>query len=124
MLATLSGRIHPLGALGVSMATFIAFFPFVQPWYLLWAVIPLAAWATRPWFRLLTILISALIAVVALPTGANTGAVFIASGVLAGVIVVGVLTAIFFENVGIPRRFARSGPSRPGRLLSRTRHEE
>ncbi|GAB03520.1 mannosyltransferase MptB [Gordonia amarae NBRC 15530] len=109
MLATLSGRIHPLGALGVSMATFIAFFPFVQPWYLLWAVIPLAAWATGPWFRLLTILVSALIGVVALPTGANTGAVFIASGVLAGVIVVGVLTAIFFENVDIPRRFARPG---------------
>ncbi|EUA32697.1 hypothetical protein I552_0030 [Mycobacterium xenopi 3993] len=25
--------------------------PVVQPWYLLWAIIPLAAWATRPGFR-------------------------------------------------------------------------
>ncbi len=115
MLATLSGRIHPLGALGVSMATFIAFFPFVQPWYLLWAVLPLAAWATGPWFRSLTILISALIGVVVLPTGANTGAVFIASGVLSGVIVVGVLTAVFFENDHLWRR---------GRFLSRSRTGE
>ena len=43
MLATLGGRLHPLGALGVSMATVVLFFPFVQAWYLLWAVIPLAA---------------------------------------------------------------------------------
>ena len=30
-------------------------FPVVQPWYLLWAIIPLAAWATRPRFRIAAI---------------------------------------------------------------------
>ncbi len=29
----------------------VLLFPVVQPWYLLWAIIPLAAWATRPGFR-------------------------------------------------------------------------
>ena len=28
----------------------VLLFPVVQPWYLLWAMIPLAAWATRPGF--------------------------------------------------------------------------
>ena len=42
LLAALSGRIHPIGALGISMATIVVFSPFAQAWYLLWAVIPLA----------------------------------------------------------------------------------
>jgi alpha-1,6-mannosyltransferase len=29
----------------------VLFFPVVQPWYLLWAIVPLATWATRPGFR-------------------------------------------------------------------------
>ena len=55
LLATLAGRIHPLGGLGIAMATFVVFFPFVQAWYLLWAIIPLAAWATTRWFRVGTV---------------------------------------------------------------------
>ncbi|GAB23668.1 mannosyltransferase MptB [Gordonia polyisoprenivorans NBRC 16320 = JCM 10675] len=98
MLATLAGRLHPLGALGVSMATVVVFFPFVQAWYLLWAVIPLAAWATRPWFRIATITVSAIIAIVVMPTSSNTSGVVLAQGLLAGVIMVAVMTALFFED--------------------------
>ncbi len=36
----------------------------VQPWYLLWAVIPLAAWATRPVFRVPTIAFSSVVGVI------------------------------------------------------------
>ncbi|MDL9935829.1 polyprenol phosphomannose-dependent alpha 1,6 mannosyltransferase MptB [Gordonia sp. ABSL1-1] len=107
MLATLGGRLHPLGGLGVSMATIVLLFPFVQAWYLLWAVIPLAAWATRPWFRLLTIAASAIIAIVVMPTSSNTSGVVLAQGVLAGVIMVAVLTAIFFEEDPFTRRRRR-----------------
>ncbi|CQD14276.1 integral membrane protein [Mycolicibacterium conceptionense] len=35
----------------------------VQPWYLLWAVIPLAAWATRPGFRGSTIAITLVVGI-------------------------------------------------------------
>ncbi|MFT4126378.1 MAG: polyprenol phosphomannose-dependent alpha 1,6 mannosyltransferase MptB [Gordonia sp. (in: high G+C Gram-positive bacteria)] len=98
MLATLAGRLHPLGALGVSMATIIALFPFVQAWYLLWAVIPLAAWATRAQFRLTIIAVTAIIAIVVMPTSSNTSGVVLAQGLLAGVIMVAVMTALFFEQ--------------------------
>ena len=110
MLATLGGRLHPLGALGVSMATVVLFFPFVQAWYLLWAVIPLAAWATGPWFRLSTIAASAIIAIVVMPTSSNTSGVVLAQGVLAGVIMVAVLTAVFFEDDPFTRRRRRRHP--------------
>ncbi|MEY1675607.1 polyprenol phosphomannose-dependent alpha 1,6 mannosyltransferase MptB [Gordonia sp. ABKF26] len=107
MLATLGGRLHPLGALGVSMATVVLFFPFVQAWYLLWAVIPLAAWATGAWFRISTIAASAIIAIVVMPTSSNTSGVVLAQGLLAGVIMVAVLTALFFEDRAPGRRRRR-----------------
>ncbi|MGV9711213.1 polyprenol phosphomannose-dependent alpha 1,6 mannosyltransferase MptB [Gordonia sp. NPDC003424] len=113
MLASLAGRLHPLGALGVSMATVVLFLPFVQAWYLLWAVIPLAAWATRPWFRLTTIAVSAIIAIVVMPTSSNTSGVVLAQGLLAGVIMVAVMTALFFEDLPIHRWWrARTGRDR------------
>lgn len=114
MLASLAGRLHPLGALGVSMATVVVFFPFVQAWYLLWAVIPLAAWATRPWFRLTTVAVTAIIAIVVMPTSSNTSGVVLAQGLLAGVIMVAVMTALFFEDLPIHRwlhRVRRRGPT-------------
>jgi alpha-1,6-mannosyltransferase len=51
----LRGRLHPIGGLGVALGVTVLLFPVVQPWYLLWAIIPLAAWATRPGFRIAAI---------------------------------------------------------------------
>ena len=51
LFAVLRGRLHPVGGLGVALGVTVLLFPVVQPWYLLWAIIPLAAWATRPGFR-------------------------------------------------------------------------
>ena len=51
LLAVFRGRLHPIGGLGVALGICVLLFPVVQPWYLLWAIIPLAAWATRPGFR-------------------------------------------------------------------------
>ena len=58
LIAVLTGRLHAVGALGVSLGTLVLLFPVVQPWYLLWGVIPLAAWATTPAFRIPTIVAS------------------------------------------------------------------
>ena len=52
LLAVLRGRLHPVGGLGVALGATVLLFPVVQPWYLLWAIIPLAAWATLPRFRI------------------------------------------------------------------------
>ena len=46
LLAVLRGRLHPVGGLGVALGATVLLFPVVQPWYLLWAIIPLATWAT------------------------------------------------------------------------------
>jgi alpha-1,6-mannosyltransferase len=51
LIAVQRGRLHPVGGLGVALGITVLLFPVVQPWYVLWAVIPLAAWATRPAFR-------------------------------------------------------------------------
>ncbi|MCB0949093.1 MAG: polyprenol phosphomannose-dependent alpha 1,6 mannosyltransferase MptB, partial [Mycobacterium sp.] len=55
LFAVLRGRLHPVGGLGVALGATVLLFPVVQPWYLLWAIIPLAAWATRPGFRTMAI---------------------------------------------------------------------
>ncbi|MBX8688427.1 hypothetical protein GO011_13405 [Mycobacterium sp. 20091114027_K0903767] len=63
LLAVMRGRLHPVGGLGVALGGTILLFPVVQPWYLLWAVIPLAAWATRPGFRGSTIAITLVVGI-------------------------------------------------------------
>ncbi|WJZ07788.1 hypothetical protein CGLAUT_06500 [Corynebacterium glaucum] len=57
--ATFTGGIHPIGGLGVSLLVLVALFPVVHPWYPLWALLPLAAWANRPAFRAAVAAISA-----------------------------------------------------------------
>ena len=63
LLAVLRGRLHPVGGLGVALGVTVLLFPVVQPWYLLWAVIPLAAWATRPAFRGTTIVVTLVVGI-------------------------------------------------------------
>lgn len=96
LLAVLSGRIHPLGGLGIAMATVIFFFPFVQAWYLLWAIIPLAAWATTRWFRVGTVVISAIIAVVVMPTSSDTSPMVVVQGLSTGLLMTLVASIFFF----------------------------
>jgi alpha-1,6-mannosyltransferase len=63
LLAVLRGRLHPVGGLGVALGMTVLLFPVVQPWYVLWAVIPLAAWATRPAFRSTTIAVTLVVGI-------------------------------------------------------------
>lgn len=63
LLAVLRGRLSPVGGLGVALGITVLLFPVVQPWYLLWAIIPLAAWATRPGFRIAVIAVTLIVGV-------------------------------------------------------------
>lgn len=65
------GRVEPLAALGAALGAVVLLGPVVHPWYLLWAVIPLAASATQPAFRLTATAASAILAVVVAPTGSD-----------------------------------------------------
>lgn len=93
LLATYRGAIHPLGGLGVSFFVMVLFFPVVHPWYILWAVIPLAAWANRAFFHVCVVLYSAAFSFFVLPRGLGLppGTVFSIyfSAVLCSIIVVG-----------------------------------
>jgi alpha-1,6-mannosyltransferase len=63
LLAVLQGRLHAVGGLGVAMGATVLLFPVVQPWYVLWAIIPLAAWATRPRFRTAAIAVTLIVGI-------------------------------------------------------------
>lgn len=63
LLAVLRGKLHPVGGLGVALGMTVLLFPVVQPWYVLWAVIPLAAWATQPAFRGTTIVVTLVVGI-------------------------------------------------------------
>lgn len=69
--AAFRGRIHPVGGLGVAMFFLVIFFPVVHPWYVLWAVIPLAAWADRRSFRIAVVAYSVILSFFILPRGLN-----------------------------------------------------
>nr|WP_231703146.1 polyprenol phosphomannose-dependent alpha 1,6 mannosyltransferase MptB [Tsukamurella asaccharolytica] len=112
LLATLSGRIHPVGALGISMAALVLLFPVVQPWYLLWAIVPLAAWATAPGFRLAAVIVSGVISVVLMPNGGEIEPYVIAKAGMSTVVLVALAIYLAFE---LPRH--RERRRRRGRVV-------
>jgi alpha-1,6-mannosyltransferase len=65
------GKVEPLAGLGVALGAVVFLGPVVHPWYLLWAVIPLAASASHPAFRTTATAASAVVAVVVAPTGSD-----------------------------------------------------
>lgn len=69
LFATFRGTIHPVGALGVSTFVLVILFPVVHPWYMLWAIVPLAAWANRLFFRVCVVVYSAAFSFFVLPRG-------------------------------------------------------
>ena len=69
LFATFRGVMHPIGGLGVSTLVLVILFPVVHPWYILWAIFPLAAWANRWFFRYSVVIYSAVMSFVVLPRG-------------------------------------------------------
>jgi alpha-1,6-mannosyltransferase len=65
------GRIEPLVGLGVTLGTLAVFGPVLHPWYLLWAIVPLALATNDNRFRITATAISAAVAVLVPPTGAG-----------------------------------------------------
>ncbi len=100
LLAVLRGRLHPVGGLGVALGATVLLFPVVQPWYLLWAIIPLAAWATRPGFRIATIAVSLVVGIFGPTANGDRFALFqIVDATLASTVIVLVLIALTFHRL-------------------------
>lgn len=99
LLAVFRGRLHPIGGLGVALGITVLLFPVVQPWYLLWAIIPLAAWATRTGFRLAAIVISLVVGIFGPTANGDRFALFqIVDATLASTVIVALLIALTYTR--------------------------
>ena len=108
LLAVFRGRLHPIGGLGVALGVTVLLFPVVQPWYLLWAIIPLAAWATRTGFRVAAIMITLIVGIFGPTANGDRFALFqIVDATLASAVIVVGLIALTYHQL----------PWRPLRLL-------
>ncbi|WP_415975197.1 polyprenol phosphomannose-dependent alpha 1,6 mannosyltransferase MptB [Rhodococcus sp. 077-4] len=112
LIAVLRGRVHPVGALGVALGAVVLLFPVVQPWYLLWAVIPLAAWATTPSFRRPAIAFSSLVSVILMPNGSEYQPFQIVQAAVMTILTIAVLYLITRNRLPWP---IRTGPPAQGR---------
>lgn len=112
LFAVLRGRLHPVGGLGVALGGTVLLFPVVQPWYLLWAIIPLAAWATRPGFRGATIAITLIVGIFGPTANGDRFTLFqIVMATLASAVTVLLLIALTYRR--LPWRPAPEPPARP-----------
>lgn len=94
--ATYRGTIHPVGGLGVSTIVLVVLFPVVHPWYPLWAILPLAAWANRFAFRASVAGYSALVSFLVLPRGLRLQADAVATIYGAAILGFAFLTGVVF----------------------------
>ncbi|MCH9641917.1 MAG: polyprenol phosphomannose-dependent alpha 1,6 mannosyltransferase MptB [Actinomycetia bacterium] len=100
LFAVLRGRLHPVGGLGVALGATVLLFPVVQPWYLLWAIIPLAAWATRPGFRAMAIASTLVVGIFGPTANGDRFALFqIVMATLASALIVLILIAFTYRRL-------------------------
>ena len=100
LLAVFRGRLHPIGGLGVALGVTVLLFPVVQPWYLLWAIIPLAAWATRTGFRVAAIIVTLVVGIFGPTANGDRFALFqIVDATVASAIIVSMLIALTYTRL-------------------------
>jgi alpha-1,6-mannosyltransferase len=100
LMAVLRGRLHPVGGLGVALGATVLLFPVVQPWYLLWAIIPLAAWATRPGFRIAAITVTIVVGVFGPTANGDRFALFqIVDATVASTVIAALLIAATYRRL-------------------------
>ena len=117
LLAVLRGRLHPVGGLGVALGATVLLFPVVQPWYLLWAIIPLAAWATKPGFRIATIAVTLIVGIFGPTANGDRFALFqIVDATVASTLIVLILIALTLHRLpwrevpGTGKRYSGQDP--------------
>ncbi|MDC7088288.1 polyprenol phosphomannose-dependent alpha 1,6 mannosyltransferase MptB [Corynebacterium pseudodiphtheriticum] len=100
LFATFRGAIHPVGGLGMATLVLVIFFPVVHPWYLLWAIVPLAAWANRAVFRVLVTIYCVIVSFLTLPRGMalppEVVAGIYAQALLTALVIVGIVTVVSY----------------------------
>jgi len=124
LLAVLRERVDPAAGLGAAMGAVVLCAPVVHPWYLLWAVLPLAVSPQLPRTRAWAIGASAVAAVVVPPTGADFNfrpyqlPMAISAGLVVLVLIVAVTQLLLRRSRPVPARDDRArepAPRRDGR---------
>jgi alpha-1,6-mannosyltransferase len=108
-------RYRPIIGLGVSLGAFMMLHVAMQPWWLLWAVVPLAAAAGTSRFRVVATVVSAVLALLIPPTGSTFDgrAYVLPQAYLAGAIVV--VLAVLVARRAAPALFIRDATTTPKR---------
>jgi alpha-1,6-mannosyltransferase len=99
VLAIFRGRWHPVTGLGLVFAVMVAAGPVVQPWYLLWAVLPLAAGLRQD--RALAV-VSAVTAMLLPPVGG--GVAVLVAGYLGAAVLLALVWRRFFALAVVEAR--------------------
>jgi hypothetical protein len=109
-------RIGPVAALGLCLAVFVVAGPVVHPWYLLWAVVPLAAAARDAAIRRTVAIGSAALVLLVLPGGVQPGLLALIGAVLGASTVL--LVAVALTGLNGQRLWAPlvAGPLNAGPL--------
>ncbi|PQE02110.1 hypothetical protein CYL16_00585 [Mycobacterium sp. EPG1] len=114
LFAVLRGRLHPVGGLGVALGATLLLFPVVQPWYVLWAIIPLAAWATLPRFRIAAIVVTLVVGIFGPTANGDRFALFqIALATIASFLILVLMIALTYRYLPwrpLPESEAESDP--------------
>jgi alpha-1,6-mannosyltransferase len=89
LLRTLRGTLDAVTGMAAGLGAIVLLGPIVHPWYLLWAVIPLAATQALPLYRRTVLAASAVLAVLVPPTGADFSfrAYQLPMAILAGILI-------------------------------------
>jgi alpha-1,6-mannosyltransferase len=104
-------RYRPIIGLGVSLGAVMVLQVALQPWYLLWAVIPLAAAAGTSRFRVAATAVSVVLAFVDFPNGGTYGdhAYVVPQAYLAGGIVVALALVVARRSAPLLFRLSQRG---------------
>jgi hypothetical protein len=87
------GRVTPIVGLGLGLGAVVVLGPVMHPWYLTWAIVPLAAAATQPRIRSVVVAVSIAFTLLVLPAGVQpNGAAILGAAIgAAAVFVAGTL---------------------------------
>lgn len=96
------GHLEGILGLGIALGAFVLLGPVIQPWYLLWAALPLAAATADRRYRMATVWFSTIFSVIIMPNGATIPRFTIVQAVLVAAVVVG---AVLFSlwRTGLPQ---------------------
>ncbi len=109
-------RLNPVLGLAIALGAFVLLSPVIQPWYLLWAIVPLAASTPDPRYRKVSVWLTVVFSLTIMPNGtAIPPFVIIQAVTVSTLVVAGVLWSL--HRSGLPVTHPVDDPA-PGAALS------